>query len=54
MRRTRTLQDYNKEHVIFAAAQEMDWTSATPRLFQNYLKEAADYLQNLQLIHKVK
>ena len=55
MRRTRVLEEYNKELVTFASAGERDWTSAAPRLFgPNFLKEAADYLQHLQLIRKVK
>ena len=55
MRRTRILEEYNKELVPFATAQERDWTSAAPRLFgPTFLKDAADYLQQLQLIRKVK
>ena len=55
MRRTKVLEEYNKELVTFASAGERDWTSAAPRLFgPNFLKEAADYLQHLQLIRKVK
>ena len=55
MRRTKILEEYNKELVSFAAAQERDWASAALCLFgPNFLKEAADYLQNLQLIRKVK
>ena len=55
MRRTKILEEYNKELVSFAAAQERDWASAAPCLFgPNFLKEAANYLQNLQLIRRVK
>ena len=55
MRRTKILEEYNKELVPFAAAKERDWASAMPRLFgPNFLKEAADYLQQLQLVWKVK
>ena len=55
MRRARILKEYNKELVTFAEAQERNWASAAPQLFwPNFLKEAADYLQHLQLIHKVK
>ena len=55
MRMTKILEEYNKELVPFAAAKEQDWASAAPRLFgPNFLKEAADYLQQLQLIWKVK
>ena len=55
MRRTRILDEYNKELVPFAAAKERDWASAAPRLFgPNFLKEATDYLQQLQLVWKVK
>ena len=55
MRRARILEEYNKELVTFAGAQERNWASAAPQLFRpNFLKEAADYLQHLQLIHKVK
>ena len=53
--RTKILEEYNKELVPFAAAKERDWASAAPRLFgPNFLKEAADYLQQLQLVRKVK
>ena len=55
MRRTKIMEEYNKELVPFAAAKERDWASAAPRLFgPNFLKEAADYLQQLQLVWKVK
>ena len=55
MRRTKILEEYNKEFVPFAAAKEQDWASTVPRLFgPNFLKEAADYLQQLQLVRKVK
>jgi len=55
MRRSRVLEEYNKELVPFATAQERDWTSAAPRLFgPTFLKDAADYLQQLQLVRKVK
>ena len=55
MRRARILEEYNKELVPFAAAQERHWASAAPRLFgPNFLKEAADYLQQIQLIRKGK
>jgi len=55
MRRTKILEEYNKELVTFAQAKERDWASAAPRLFgPNFLKEAMDYLPNLELIRKVK
>ena len=55
MRRSRILEEYNRELVPFTTAQERDWASAAPQLFgPNFLKEAADYLQQLQLIRKVK
>ena len=55
MRRIRIPEEYNKELVPFAAAKETDWASAAPRLLGlNSLKEAADYLQQLQLVRKVK
>ena len=55
MRRTKILEEYNKELVPFAAAKERDWASAAQRLFgPNFLKEVADYLQQLQLVRKVK
>jgi len=49
------LEDYSKELVPFAAESECDWTSGDPRLFgPSFLKEALDYLQQLQLVRKVK
>lgn len=55
MRRARILEEYNKELVAFAAEKERNWTAAAPRLFgPNFLKEAADHLQHLQLVRKVK
>ena len=52
MRRTKV---YSKELVPFAAESERDWTSGDPRLFgPSFLKEALDYLQQLQLVRKVK
>ena len=55
VRRTKVLEDYNKELVSFAAENERDWTSGAPRLFgPSFLKEASDYLQQLQLVRKVK
>ena len=55
VRRTKILEDYNKELVPFVAAKERDWTSGAPRLFRpNFLKEATDYLQQLQLLRKAK
>ena len=53
MRRSRILEEYNRELVHFAVAQERDRASAAPRLRLNFLKEAADYLQQLKLIRKV-
>jgi len=52
VRRTKVLEDYNKKLVPFAAESERDWTSGAPRLFGP--KEASDYLQQLQLVRKVK
>ena len=55
MRISEVLEEYSKEIVPFAAAQERDWTSAAPRLFgPTFLKDAADYLQQLQLVQKFK
>ena len=55
MRRTRVLEEYNKELVAFAAEKERNWAVAAPRLFgPNFLKEAADHLQTLQMVRKVK
>ena len=46
VRRTRVLEEYNKELLPFATAKECDWASAAPCLFgPNFLKEATDYLQ---------
>jgi len=46
---------YSKELVPFAAESERDWTSGDPRLFgPSFLKEALDYLQQLQLVRKMK
>jgi len=44
MRRTKTMDEYNKELVSFITADERDcWASAAPCLFgPNFLKEAAD------------
>ena len=45
MRRTKILEEYNKDLVSFSEAKERDWASAAPRLFRpNFLKEAADHL----------
>ena len=53
VRRTRVLEEYNRELLPFAIAKECDWASAAPRLFgPNFLKEATDYLQQLQLLRK--
>ena len=55
MRRARVLDEYNKELVTFAAEKERNWAAAAPRLFgPNFLKEAADHLQTLQMVRKVK
>ena len=55
IRRTKILEEYNKELVIFAGAQERNWASAAPQLFGlNFLKAPAHYLQHLQLVRKVK
>ena len=55
VRRPKVLEEYNKELLPFAAASERDWASAAPHLFgQNFLKEASEYLQQLQLMRKVK
>ena len=55
VRRARVLEDYNKELLPFAAAKERNWASAAPHLFgSNFLKEATDYLQQLQLLRKAK
>ena len=55
MRRTRVLEEYNKELVAFAVENERNWAVAAPRLFgPNFLKEAADHLQTLQMVRKVK
>jgi len=54
VRRTKVLEDYNKELIPFAAESEHDWTSGALRLFgPSFLKEASDYLQQLQLVRKV-
>ena len=53
--RTKVLKEYNKELLPFATAKERDWASGAPRLFgPNFLKEATDYLQQLQLLRKAK
>ena len=55
VRRTKVLEEYNKELLPFATAKECDWASGAPRLFgPNFLKEATDYLQQLQLLRKAK
>jgi len=55
MRRARVLDEYNKELVTFAAEKERNWAAAAPQLFgPNFLKEAADHLQTLQMVRKVK
>ena len=55
MRRARILEEYNKELVSFASEKERDWAAAAPRLFgPNFLKEAADHLQTLQMVRKIK
>ena len=55
VRRTKVLEEYNKELLPFATAKERDWASGAPRLFgPNFLKEATDYLQQLQLLRKAK
>ena len=55
VRRTKVFEEYNKELLPFATAKERDWASGAPRLFgPNFLKEATDYLQQLQLLRKAK
>ena len=55
VQRTKVLEEYNKELLPFATAKERDWASGAPRLFgPNFLKEATDYLQQLQLLRKAK
>lgn len=55
MQQSKILEEYNKELLTFAAAKNCDWVSAAPYLFgPNFLKEASDYLQQLQLLRKVK
>ena len=55
VRRTKVLEEYNKELLPFATAKKHDWASGAPRLFgPNFLKEATNYLQQLQLLRKAK
>ena len=55
MRKARVLDEYNKELVTFAAEKERNWAAAAPRLLgPNFLKEAADHLQTVQMVRKVK
>ena len=45
--------EYNKELLPFATAKKRDWASGAPRLFgPNFLKEATNYLQQLQLLQQ--
>ena len=50
VQRTKVLKEYNKELLPFATAKEHDWASGATHLFgPNFLKEATDYLQHVQL-----
>ena len=52
---TKVLEEYNKQLLPFGTAKEQDWASRAPHLFgPNFLKEATNYLQQLQLVRKSK
>ena len=55
MRKSKILEQYNNELLLFVAAKEHDWVNAASQLFGlNCMKEVSDYLQQLQLLKKVK
>ena len=54
-RRTKILEEYNKELVSFAEELEPDLRAAAPLLFgQSFTKQAADHLAQVEALRKVK